>query len=121
MDARTLARGQAVGRIGIGALMTVAPRLVATIWLGRNGARAASRVPVAAQGARDLAIGVGVVTALESGGVRPWLLAGAFADVVDMLATLRHRSDLPGPPTAAVVPLAAASAALAVWLQRELG
>ena len=47
-------------------------------------------------GARDLAVGAGAAYALHTGGsARPWLLAAAFTDAVDAVATFAARRSLP--------------------------
>jgi hypothetical protein len=121
MDARTLARAQAAGRAAIGAALTIAPRVTATGWLGRDARRPATQVVVRALGARDLVIGLGVAYAAGQGhGARPWLQAGTFADVVDLAATLRARDHLTPLGVAGVGSLAAGSAVLGLWLSREL-
>jgi hypothetical protein len=66
-------------------------------------------------GARDAAIGVGGVAALrgKGGAGGPWLLAGAASDAVDALviAGALKRGRIKGIVPAAIVPLAAGTAA----------
>jgi hypothetical protein len=121
MDARTLARSQAVARAAIGAALTVAPRVAAAGWLGRDARRPATQVALRALGARDLAIGLGVAYAVGQGhGARPWLQAGTLADVVDLASTVRARGHLSPLGVAGVGAMAAGSAVLGLWLGREL-
>jgi hypothetical protein len=67
-------------------------------------------------GVRDAAIGVGGVAALRGKGSDggPWLLAGAASDAVDalVLAGALKRGRVKGVVPAAIVPLAAGTAAL---------
>jgi hypothetical protein len=121
MDPRDLATQHAIGRVGMGVAMVAVPRLIAQPWIGRAAAAPGTQVITAAMGARDLAIGLGTIRALRAGrGVRPWLQAGALADTVDLLATLRSRDDLPPFGVVTVSAIAAGSAALAVWLHTRL-
>jgi hypothetical protein len=99
----------------------LAPRLFATAWVGSGGVNAGTRVIAAAMGARDLGIGLGALRAVRTGGrAGPWLRAGVFADVVDLVATLRARDELPTPAVVSVSFVATLSAAVGVWLLREL-
>jgi hypothetical protein len=121
MDARTLARLHVLGRIVLGGALTFAPGRIAQAWIGPAGARPGSRVLASAIGARDLAIGLGAASALGAGSdARPWLRAGALADAADLVATLRARSALPPLAVAGVSVVAAGSALLGLWLQREV-
>jgi hypothetical protein len=116
---RDLARIQALGRVAAGTALVVAPRLVATAWLGaRTARRPGTGVVTTALGARDLALGVGQARALAQGhGATPWIMAGAFADGVDLVATLRARRDLPAAGVASIVAMAGGSTALGLWLR----
>jgi hypothetical protein len=121
MDARTLARLQALGRVGLGTALAVAPRRSAAPWLGRDARRPGTQVATRAFGARDVGLGLGAAYAAGQGtGARPWLLAGVVADSADFVATLRERRHLPAPAVVGVGVLAAGSAVLGLWLSREL-
>jgi hypothetical protein len=121
MNPRALATQQAAGRAVVGAALALAPGLAARGWVGRRSASdPGTQVVTTAMGARDLAIAAGVAGALRAGrGARPWLLAGALADAADLVATLRARDALPAPAVAGVGAVAAASAALGVWLAQR--
>jgi len=59
------------------------------MWIGSDAARRPVKVLARAFGARDLAIGLGVVIALDRGTpVRGWIEAGALSDAVDTCASL---------------------------------
>lgn len=121
MDARTLARLQALGRVAIGAALTVAPGRAGAGWIGDDAGRPATQVAITAFGARDLALGIGAAHAARQGyGAGPWLRAGALADTADLVATLRARDHLSPLAVAAVGSLAVGSALLGLWLSREL-
>jgi hypothetical protein len=119
---RDIARLQAAGRVVLGGALAVAPRRTASAWLGpRDAHRTTTAVVASAMGARDLGIGIGTARAVQAGfGARPWLIAGILGDVADMVATLRARDDLPAIGVAGIAALAGGSAALGVWLHREL-
>jgi hypothetical protein len=119
MDARTLARLHALGRVAVGGAYALAPGPAARAWVGADGP--GLDVLAIAFGARDAGIGLGVLRALREGhGARPWVAAGALADTADLVATLRARRDLPALAVAGVAALAAGSAALGALLAREL-
>jgi hypothetical protein len=90
MDARAIAISHARTRIGFGAGMVLAPGLVGRTWIaGDEARRPAAKLLARALGVRDLAIGLGVVIALDRGApVRGWLEAAALSDAVDLAATL---------------------------------
>jgi hypothetical protein len=139
--AKLLVGAIAVGRIGIGAVATLAPGAAARLVfheprLGRGtctrfvgpgptkfGSAPATHVLLIRMlGARDLALGVGAVLAARHGGtgVRGWVEAGVLADAVDAVAFARS-----GPPAGAravglTTLVAGASAASGLWAARRL-
>jgi hypothetical protein len=121
MDARSLARLHALGRVVVGAALTLAPGRAGASWLGRDARRPGTRVATRAFGARDLALGLGTAyTAGQGYGARPWLLAGVLCDAADLAATLRARDDLPPAAVAGVTVIASGSILLGVWFQAAL-
>jgi hypothetical protein len=121
VDARTLARQHALGRVLVGAGLTFAPRLAGSGWMGSDSRRPATQVAIRALGARDLAIGLGTAyTAGQGYGSRPWLWAGILADATDFAATLRARDALPAFNVGVVGVIAGGSALFGLWLSREL-
>jgi hypothetical protein len=121
VDARTLARSHALGRIVVGGALTLAPRLAGSGWMGRDSGRPATQVAISALGARDLAIGLGTAHAAGQGyGARPWIWAGVLADATDLAATLRARDALPAFNVAVVGLVAGGSVLAGLWLRREL-
>jgi hypothetical protein len=121
MDARDLALAQARGRIAVGAAMLVAPGLAGKGWIGGDALRPAVKVIIRGFGARDLALGLGVVIALDRGApVRGWLEGSALADVGDFVATLLGGGSIPGVARKGIAALAAGSALTAIGLSRAL-
>ncbi len=121
MDDRALARQLALGRIGAGAGLLVAPGLVGGIWLGRDTARGAGvRVILRALGVRDLVLGLGLKTALDRDApTRGWLEGGLAADGVDAAATLLAGDDLPASGRVLVGAVAGSGVVLGAWLRRS--
>src|SRR5918992_4631825 len=96
MEPRDLAIAQARGRIAVGAAFLVAPSLAGRLWVGGEARRPGAKVLGRAFGARDLALGLGVVIALDRGApVRGWLEASALADAADFTAGLLDSRALP--------------------------
>jgi hypothetical protein len=121
MLARTLAKQVAYGRIAIGAALLVKPDLVTGAWLGPVAESPGGRVLAVTFGARDLVVGAGAAYALHTGAAaRPWLVAAAFTDTVDALATFAARRSLPSPGGPGTVALAAVSAAVGAWTATRL-
>ena len=121
MDARALALGLAAGRIVIGAALMLVPGRVATGWIGPRGGEPGAQLLTVATGARDLALGAGTAIALRTGSpARTWVLAGGFADVVDLAATIRFRDGIPRPAAAGVAALTVIGAAGSVFAASRL-
>jgi hypothetical protein len=121
MEPRDLAILQARGRIAVGLAFLVAPSLAGRLWVGDDARPAGARVLGRAFGARDLALGLGVVIALDRGApVRGWLEASVLADASDFTAGLLGAEALPRRLRPGVLALGAGSAALAAWLSRAL-
>lgn len=86
MDARALARLLAAARVGLGLTMVVAPRVLGRLLVGRV-AGGPARVLTRGFGARDVAIGAGMLRALRSGEpTLGWVAAGIAADLTDFAA-----------------------------------
>jgi len=84
-----VARAYGWMRVIVGLGLFLFPRLATRTWTGEDGEDAVTNLAVRGMGARDMAIGAGVVTALERGTpVRGWLEAGAMVDAGDALGTL---------------------------------
>jgi hypothetical protein len=121
VDARTIARLQALGRVVVGAALTLAPDRAGAGWMGPDSRRPATQVAIRGLGARDLAIGLGTAYAAGQGhGAGPWLRAGVLADAADFAATLRARDHLSPLAVAGVGLIAGGSTLVGLWLSREL-
>ena len=89
MEPRDRALLHARLRIAVGAAFVLFPALAGRMWIGGDAARRPVKVLARAFGARDLAIGLGVVIALDRGApVRGWIEAGALSDAIDTSASL---------------------------------
>jgi hypothetical protein len=96
MEPRDAALLHARGRIAVGAAFVLFPSLAGRMWIGSDAARRPVKVLARAFGARDLAIGLGVVIALDRGTpVRGWIEAGALADAIDTAASLLAGGSIP--------------------------
>jgi hypothetical protein len=97
LDARELATLMGWTRVVVGTLLFMAPRKVMSGWVGDPGSAPATPVAARAAGARDAAIGLGLLLALEGDGKpRRWLEAGAIADAADSLAVLAEFREVGG-------------------------
>ena len=116
MNARDQAKQLGYGRAAIGAALLLAPGL-GRMWLGDDASSPAVKALARSFGAREIALGVGTILALEHDApVRGWLEAGLLADSVDIAATLLAWSHLPRAARVGVV----AGAAVAVVTARRL-
>jgi hypothetical protein len=121
MEARDLAVGLAGGRIAIGVVSLLAPGLVGRAMIGPAGDSGGTRLLLRVVGARDLALGIGVLAGLDRGApVRGWLRASAVADGLDAAGSLlarRHLRPIVFPASAAA---ATSGALLSGWLAGQL-
>ena len=110
MEARDLALTNGIGRALIGAVLVAAPRTITRTWVGPSDA-VDPDVLGRALGARDLALGAGLVWAVRRGEpAHAWCVAATLADTVDAGATLALWKSLPAPGRALVVAVAVGSA-----------
>jgi hypothetical protein len=97
VEDQDLVRLLGFGRALLGAAALVAPGAVTRWWTGEQEGSTTLPMAVRGMGARDLAIGMGTLMALENDGpVSRWLEAGAVADAADAFATLTSWRRLPG-------------------------
>lgn len=95
MEDRDLARLLAWGRIGIGVVGTLMPARFVRMWTGRMAPGFPTDMVTRGLAVRDLAIGAGLLHALDGGGnTRPWLQASAAADASDAIGTLTSMKEL---------------------------
>lgn len=89
LDTKDMIRVLSVGRIAIGAGAFLAPRRFGRSWTGAPSTDVVSGMAVRSLGARDVALGVGTLVALENDApVHVWLEAQALADASDVVSTL---------------------------------
>lgn len=100
---------------GLGAAFVAAPALVGRVWLGDEARHTGAEVALRGLGARDLALGVGILMAQRRGApVRGWLEATALAAAADTATTLLAWGRLPwSGQLAGTLPSAAAAAVTA--------
>jgi peptide-methionine (R)-S-oxide reductase len=107
--------------MALGLTALAAPGPVASAMIGRHGWRDGVKLFARMLGGRDLALGLGVVIALDRGApVRGWLEASAMADGVDTVACLLARRALSPAVFWGTTAAAGAAAAAGVALSRRL-
>jgi hypothetical protein len=90
----------AAGRVALGVTALAWPSVPARPWVGAAADDVSARVFGRALGARDLALGLGALAALqapasEAGSARAWVAAGALSDALDVVASLASWRELP--------------------------
>jgi hypothetical protein len=121
MEARDLAVGLAGGRIAIGVVSLLAPGLVGRAMMGPKGDSGLTRLFLRAVGARDLALGIGVLAALDrNASVHGWLRASTVVDGLDAAGSLLARHHLRPTVFPAAAGAATAGALLSGWLAGQL-
>jgi hypothetical protein len=120
MEPRDAAVLHARGRIAVGAAFVLFPGLAGRMWIGGDAARRPVKVLARAFGVRDLAIGLGVVIALDRGTpARGWIEAGILSDAIDTCASLLAGNSIPSAIRWPCVALGASSAAAGAALASE--
>jgi hypothetical protein len=114
-QARRIAEAIAAGRIAIGVVALVAPTVPLRPWVGRDFAwQPRAKLLARSLGARDLALGIGVMLAVRhKAPVRGWVEGAALADAGDAVATLLAFPKLPKGGRWLVLASAAGAAAAA--------
>ena len=123
IDHRHLIRLLAMGRIGLGAAMILVPGRAMRSWLGPSSSQAPTKVAIRALGARDLALGIGTLRALDSGdaSLRQWVTASGASDAADAVATVLAYPSLPKRGRAVGLFIAAAAGAVTFIARDRLG
>jgi len=90
----------AAGRVALGLTALAWPVVPARPWVGAAANDLAARVFGRALGARDLALGLGALAALQHpasapGSASAWVAAGALSDALDVAASARSWRELP--------------------------
>lgn len=121
MGPRDLAVGLAGGRIAIGVVSVLAPGLVGRAMMGPDADSSGTRLLLRVVGARDLALGIGVLVGLDRDAtVRGWLRASAVADGFDAAGSVLARRHLRPTVFPAAASAATAGALLSGWLAGQL-
>ena len=108
-------------RIAIGVAAVAAPRLAARIMGGKRAAEGIAPLFARMLGARDIALGLGTVIALDRGKpVRGWLEGAALSDSVDCVACLLAREQMSPGVAGAAGGLGGVAAAAGILLSRRL-
>jgi len=92
--------GVAAGRVALGLAAVAWPSVPSRPWVGAAADSVPARVFGRALGARDLALGLGALSALfgAAGGresASAWVAAGALSDALDVTASLASWGELP--------------------------
>ena len=89
----------AAGRVALGVTALAWPSVPARPWVGAAADDVTATVFGRALGARDLALGLGALAALQgpqaAGPARAWVAAGALSDALDVAASLASWRELP--------------------------
>jgi hypothetical protein len=89
----------AAGRVALGLTALAWPAVPARPWVGATVEDLTARVFGRALGGRDLALGLGALTAMRSGAepgpAAAWMAAGALSDALDVAASLASWQELP--------------------------
>jgi hypothetical protein len=105
-----MARLNGIGRALLGAAMVVAPGAITRLWMDVGGTRE-TQVLGRTHGVRDIALGAGLVWAIEHDEpALAWRAGSALSDVVDAGATLAQWRTLPPAGRLLVLALATGSA-----------
>jgi hypothetical protein len=94
------ARAVAAGRVALGLTALAWPSVPARPWVGAASDDLAARVFGRALGARDIALGLGALTAFQGQAADresacAWVAAGALSDALDVVASLSSWRELP--------------------------
>ena len=120
-DAKELAKGLGLMRLAFGVFLFLFPRRSARGWTGERAEEGVSRLALRGMGARDIAIGTGLLIALDRGApARGWLEAGALSDAGDAVATLFDGQALSGPRRVFWFVAEVGAALFGGWLATEL-
>lgn len=108
------------GRVAFGIGFLAAPGALGSQWAGKVADKPAAQIFIRALGARDLALGLGVLASPRAG-LRTWVMAGVIADACDAGATVAAREELESGQLAATLAIAGGSALAGVAIAAFLG
>jgi hypothetical protein len=116
-----MARVLAGGRIAFGAVLLLAPRLVAPRWVGELAERPAVLALARSIGIRDLVMGAIALHTIDHPDVGPrWQATCAVVDTTDVVATVAARGDLPAAGVLNTTLIAGGAAAAGLYCSRAL-
>ena len=108
-----LARALGWARVVSGTAFMLAPAKSSKLWMGRDVDSVYTRMAGRSLGARDLALGMGLLTGLRRNTpVRGWLEAGMLSDAIDGFNALRGMRRLPKVRSLAILGAAVGSVAV---------
>ena len=121
MNEKEMARMLGLARLGVGVVGFLAPTKTIRGWIGQEAKPYPTNMVMRGFAARDAAIGIGLLAALDKDGpVRGWLEASALSDLGDAIGTLAAWKDLPGLRRLLLLGVEVGSAALGMQLAAEL-
>lgn len=121
MNEKEMARMLGLARLGLGVVGFLAPTKTIRGWIGQEAKPYPTNMVMRGFAARDAAIGIGLLAALEKDGpVRGWLEASALSDLGDAIGTLAAWKDLPGLRRLLLLAIEVGSAAVGMQLAAEL-
>jgi hypothetical protein len=120
MEPREATLLHARARIAVGAAFVLLPGLAGRMWIGSPASWRPVKVLARAFGARDLAIGLGIVIALDRGTpVRGWIEAGMLSDAIDTCASVLAGNSIPAAIRWPAIAVGAGSTAIGAQLAQE--
>ena len=121
MNGRETARILGLVRVALGVASFLFPKKTMRVWIGQEAKPYPTNMVLRGMAARDVALGIGLLTALETDGpVRGWLEGGVAADLGDAIGTLSVWGDLPGLRRLLLLSSELGAAALEIQLLSEI-
>ena len=121
MTDKEMARALGLVRVALGAVGVLAPKKLMRAWIGQEAKPYPTNMVVRGLAVRDVALGVGLLAALEKDGeTRGWLEAMALSDLGDAVGTLGSWKDLPGFRRLGLLAMEIGSAAVGMQLAAAL-
>jgi hypothetical protein len=106
-----MAMTNGLGRMAFGAAMVLSPGRAFSAWVGRDAETTGAKVIGAGFGARDFALGAGLIWALQRDEpAHAWLVGAAISDATDFAASLLAGDDIPKAGRLAIMAIAAGAA-----------
>jgi hypothetical protein len=113
VDHRQVVRILATLRVGIGAVLLLVPGAAGRRWIGEPAGDARVKAVIRGLGARDMALGLGALRALDRGEpAQAWVQLAAVGDATDAVAALAGARRLGALRTLGTVVSAGAAAAI---------